>query len=347
MRRLWVFFWCVGAVPASAQVCGNGVLEGDEYCEVDPRGGYYFNVSGLDCRDLGFDYCTLGCVGCEMHAPDGAPLGRDTLRPMSEGYIHGYSEEERRRLVAQAELWRERFLVPGLDYRAGEKLLEIGCGVGAVLAVLGEHFPGLNLTGVDLVPSQIAAAKDELASRGLRADLRVADAGALPFDDASFDHVYGVWVLEHVREPHPILREVRRVLRPGGTVAFHETDYAMFHVFPDHPDVAYLGEAQRALFRREGDPHVARALGARLVATGFEDVTSGPMGFHYFTGDPELARFTDYLLGFLEPMVPRLAELGFDEARLREGVAAMRALPSLPEASITQFAFRATARAPR
>ncbi|MCB9633564.1 MAG: methyltransferase domain-containing protein [Sandaracinus sp.] len=238
---------------------------------------------------------------------------------MSEGYIHGYSEEERRRLVAQAELWRDRFLVPGLDYRPGEKLLEIGCGVGAVLAVLGEHFPGLNLTGVDLVPSQIAAAKDELASRGLSADLRVADAGALPFDDASFDHVYGVWVLEHVREPHPILREVRRVLRPGGTVAFHETDYAMFHVFPDHPDVAYLGEAQRALFRREGDPHVARALGARLVAAGFEDVASGPMGFHYFTGRPGARALHE-----LPARLPRADGPALGGARLRRGAAARR-----------------------
>ena len=54
-----------------------------------------------------------------------------------------------------------------------------------------------------------------------------------------------------------------------------------------------------------------------------------------------------YLLGFLEPMVPRLAELGFDEARLRRGVDAVRALPTLPEASLTQIAFRASARAPR
>lgn len=262
---------------------------------------------------------------------------------MSDGYIHGFSEDERDRLVAQAELWRDRFLTPGLTYGAGERLLEIGCGVGAVLAVLGETFPGLALTGIDLVPSQIAAARELLASRGVKAELHVADAAKLPFDDASFDHVYGVWVLEHVRDARPILREVHRVLRPGGTVAFHETDYGMFHVHPHHPDVVYLGEAQRALFAREGDPHVARALGARLVSAGFVDVTCVPMGFHYFTGDPELARFVDYLLGFLEPMVPRLAEIGHDEARLRSGIAAMRALATLPEASITQIAFRARA----
>ncbi|MCB9618058.1 MAG: class I SAM-dependent methyltransferase [Sandaracinus sp.] len=263
---------------------------------------------------------------------------------MSEGYIHGYSEEERRRLVAQAELWRDRFLVPGLDYRPGEKLLEIGCGVGAVLAVLGEHFPGLNLTGVDLVPSQIAAAKDELASRGLSADLRVADAAAFAL---------------RRRELRPRLRRLGARARPrpppdpsGGPARASPRRHRRLPRdrlrdvprLPRPPRRGLLGRSPTRALSPRRRPHVARALGARLVAAGFEDVASGPMGFHYFTGDPELARFTNYLLGFLEPMVPRLAELGFEEARLREGVAAMRALPSLPEASVTQFAFRATAR---
>lgn len=268
------------------------------------------------------------------------------LSVMSDGYIHGFSDDERRRLVEQAELWRERLLVPGLDYQPGDRLLEVGCGVGAVLAVLGETFPGVRLTGVDVVPSQIGAARGLLAERGVEASLVVADARALPFEDASFDHAYGVWVLEHIRDGARVLRELRRVLRPGGTVALHETDYAMFHVFPNDPDIVYLGEAQVALFREQGDPHVARALGARLVASGFEQVVCRPMGFHYFTGDPELDRFSNYLLGFLEPMVSQLAARGFDETRLRRGVDAMRALPALQEASLTQIAFRATARRP-
>ncbi|MBX3249603.1 MAG: methyltransferase domain-containing protein [Myxococcales bacterium] len=269
---------------------------------------------------------------------------------MSQGYIHGYTDEETSRLVQQAEVWRERLLTPGLAYGAGERLLEIGCGVGAVLGVLGESFAGLELAGVDVVPSQIDAAEAHLAARGLRADLRVADAASLPWPDASFDHVYGIWILEHVRDPRPLLAEARRVLRPRGTITLHETDYAMFHVFPPDEDAAYLGEAQRALFVAEGNPHAGRALGALLARAGFSDVSARPMGTHHFTGSPaqteELARFAEYLLGFMEPMVPRLVELGFDEERLRRGVAAVRALPGLPEASLTQVVFRATGLAP-
>lgn len=51
--------------PQARAVCGDGVLDGAEVCDVDPvRGGFQFNVTGLDCTDFGFDYGTLGCVDC-------------------------------------------------------------------------------------------------------------------------------------------------------------------------------------------------------------------------------------------------------------------------------------------
>jgi cyclopropane fatty-acyl-phospholipid synthase-like methyltransferase len=70
-------------------------------------------------------------------------------------YIHGYSDTEQERLIQQAEYWREKLILKDLDYQAGEKLLEIGCGAGAVLGILGQTFPGLKLAGIDLEQKQI------------------------------------------------------------------------------------------------------------------------------------------------------------------------------------------------
>jgi SAM-dependent methyltransferase len=261
-------------------------------------------------------------------------------------YIHGYSPEEQQRLVDQAEFWRDTLILRDLDYKAGQRLLDVGCGAGAVLGVLGSAFPTLQLAGIDVRPEQIGYAREHLARLGHpSADLRVGDATALPWPDGSFDHVYMMWFLEHVPDPRPFLAEARRVLRPGGTITINETDYDLARAFPEHEDIAHLIAAERALFARNGNPAIGRSLGALLSGAGFQQVRSGPIGFNRGTDDrPRLRGFVDYLLGFLDPMIPVLAEeLDLDAGRLRAGAAALRALPDLPEASFTQIVFRAAA----
>ena len=53
------------------------------------------------------------------------------------GYVHGYATPEQQRLIEQAEHWRDRLIRDGTTLEPGARLLEVGCGVGAVLAVLG------------------------------------------------------------------------------------------------------------------------------------------------------------------------------------------------------------------
>jgi SAM-dependent methyltransferase len=261
-------------------------------------------------------------------------------------YIHGHGAEEQRRLIAQAEYWRDSLIVPDLSFAAGQRLLDVGCGVGAVLGVIASAFPGLELCGIDRAEAQIAAAREHLASLGVACDLRVGDASRLPWPDGAFDHVYMMWFLEHVEDPRPFLAEARRVLAPGGTITINETDYSMLHVWPPSVDVEYLAAGQRALFQGAGNPMVGRALGALLGSTGFDHVRSAPIGFHHFTGagQPGLRALVDYLLGFLEPMVPRMVAVGFDAERLRSAVDVFRRYPDRAEASVTQIVFRATAR---
>ncbi len=98
-------------------------------------------------------------------------------------------------------------------------ILEIGIGTGTNLAI---YSPGTVVHGIDVSAAalRLAARRASLAAR--RVTLVEGDAAALPFDDASFDTVVATFVLCSVGNVDQSLREIRRVLRPGGTVRLLE-----------------------------------------------------------------------------------------------------------------------------
>lgn len=96
-----------------------------------------------------------------------------------------------------------------LDLPPHPRILDAGCGAGGVLADLARRG---DACGVDVDEHALAAAR----ARGL--PVKSARASALPFDDASFDLVCCLDVLEHVEDDGAVLRELRRVTRPHGTL---------------------------------------------------------------------------------------------------------------------------------
>jgi ubiquinone/menaquinone biosynthesis C-methylase UbiE len=108
---------------------------------------------------------------------------------------------------AFAQLWR-RYRQPKTHY----KVLDVGCGTGGLLGYLVKQVPMLPV-GIDL----FAGALPYCCRRGLNA-VSVANATALPFDDALFDFVVTQDVIEHVEEDHIALIEIHRVCAPGGLV---------------------------------------------------------------------------------------------------------------------------------
>jgi SAM-dependent methyltransferase len=98
----------------------------------------------------------------------------------------------------------------------GEKVLEIGCGTGADLLQFAKH--GAIATGVDLTARHVDLARKRV---GDLAVVHQADMRHLPFEDESFDYVYSHGVLHHSDEPENVVREMFRVLRPGGRFNVH------------------------------------------------------------------------------------------------------------------------------
>jgi SAM-dependent methyltransferase len=145
---------------------------------------------------------------------------RDFWNTESCGERYAISEDVARALAEQSKTRYE--LEPYLPLFArfeeghGRDVLEIGVGMGADHLEWRRHNPR-RLTGVDLTSRAVNFTRARFEAAGLQADVRVADAETLPFEDASFDIVYSWGVLHHSPNTKAAIAEVRRVLRPGGT----------------------------------------------------------------------------------------------------------------------------------
>lgn len=256
---------------------------------------------------------------------------------MTEGYVHGFETEEQERLLAQAEHWRDELILPGTTLEPGTRLLEVGTGVGAVLGILGQSFPGVVLSGVDFEERQLETARRHLASLGVDADLRQADALDLPFEDGSFDHVWMMWVLEHVADPVGALREARRVLVPGGGITAIEVDYSTAWASPATDALAAMLGAVRQTMDASGRSDAGTRLPGWLEEAGFHDVDPGERRLRY-SGD-ELERQVPYVVEVIESTL-------MEPADVRDrGLADLRALPEAPDAALGWNVHKAQARA--
>jgi len=106
--------------------------------------------------------------------------------------------------------------VAGFD---GRRVLDFGCGPGHDLVGFGVYSKPVALAGVDVSAASVREARVRLALHGIDADVQRLEPGqSLPFENASFDHIHSSGVLHHVEDPLSALRELKRVLQPGGTV---------------------------------------------------------------------------------------------------------------------------------
>ncbi len=116
--------------------------------------------------------------------------------------------------LGQDPRWR-RFLVSRVDAGPGDTVLDVATGAGAVAREL-IRANGCAVVGLDQSPEMLAEAR-----RRLGPDVRLVEASAeeLPFEDASFDALTFTYLLRYVGDPAATLRELARVVRPGGTIA--------------------------------------------------------------------------------------------------------------------------------
>jgi SAM-dependent methyltransferase len=165
------------------------------------------------------------------------------------------------RYLQQAAWTRDlrAYLFKKAGLASARRVLEVGCGTGAILRELQTPAPP---HGLDLNPSALTQAFVNAPA----ASLTCADGMATPFPDSSFDIVFCHYYLLWVKDPLQALMEMKRVTKPGGHIlALAEPDY---YARVDKPDMLRpLGEWQTDALKRQGaDP----GFGARLAETFFQ-----------------------------------------------------------------------------
>jgi len=118
-------------------------------------------------------------------------------------------------------LWRRK-VVRLAEFKSGMKLMDLCTGTGDLLLATHRTCPQCDLTGLDLTQAMLDLAKKKLALRGITAELICGDAVVVPVADQAFDRVTIGFGLRNIEDPMQGLKEMCRILKPGGKVLILE-----------------------------------------------------------------------------------------------------------------------------
>lgn len=256
------------------------------------------------------------------------------MTEQAETYTLGYEEWTRGWMKARTASSHASFLIPHL--RAGMSLLDCGCGPGSITLDLAELLAPGEVIGIDREPGQVEAARAASRERGTgNVTFEVGDAYALPFPDAQFDAVFGHALLMHLRRPLAALKEMRRVLKPGGLAGVSDPDYGGWLYAPGTPLLDELNRLfLRVLEHNGGSPYCGRDLRGMLLKAGFarSEGYVSVMGYGTDGATRTPAEVTEHYVrapAFVEAAV---GQGWADAARLDEMCAELRAWAERPDA---------------
>lgn len=181
-----------------------------------------------------------------------------------------------RNLMAQAEaIWpQEEPIFARHPPVEGARVLDAGCGTGEITARLATLYSGASFVGVDLEEPHLGRARARCAAFGSRVRFERADVLALPFEDRAFDLAVSRHVLQALPDAKRALREMLRVLRPGGRVHLIAEDYGMLWCYPTALDSDGFWQRIPPLYAKGVgcDLHVGRKMFTHLTELGMRDI---------------------------------------------------------------------------
>jgi ubiquinone/menaquinone biosynthesis C-methylase UbiE len=192
-------------------------------------------------------------------------------------------------------------------------VLDVGCGPGSITVDLARLVPHGRVMGVEYVPEPLEQARALASSQGItNISFRVGDIHSLTFSDNSFDIAHAHQVLQHVADPIQALREMRRVVKPGGIVACRESASMAWYPESERVD-AWDKLSTRMRYAKGGNPNPGSYIHVWAKRAGFtgSNITKSASSWCFSSDDER-----EYWGGSMEE---RAKSSGFTKMAVDEG----------------------------
>ena len=236
------------------------------------------------------------------------------------GFFVQLLDSTRAALLERARSSPTEFFAP-LDVRPGHRVLDVGCGTGDFLRLLGPLAAPGSAVGIDLSETMIAEARRRTSSGPSNVSFQVGNALDLPFESGSIDRLTATQVLLHIPDSAAAIAEMWRVLAPEGMVAFGEFDWGTIAVECTNRELGRRFTRLACDELRNGV--IVRELPWRLRNVGFDRIrvvpevqlSLNPDAFHRWFIEPSMTHFkriggfsTDEVEFFLGDMQQRATQ---------------------------------------
>ena len=236
----------------------------------------------------------------------------------SSQYLHGTRPDEQRRLSLLNDLLNAGSLRE-MRLKGAERILDVGSGLGQLSRAMA-RVAGARVIGVERSAEQIVEAERQAAQAGEAGlvEFRQGDALRLPLRDeewGTFDIAHTRFLLEHLREPLPVVQAMSRAVRPGGRIILEDDDHDLMRLWPEPPGFTSLWQAyQRGYEYLGNDPQVGRRLVSLLVEAGAETARNVFVFFGSCAGEAHFQYYVENLIGVINGARGTVVEAGLLDA---------------------------------
>ncbi|MBL6444841.1 class I SAM-dependent methyltransferase [Fulvivirga sp. 29W222] len=175
----------------------------------------------------------------------------------------------------------ENFILPYLKEETTAKMVDIGCGAGAITSALAKKFTNASIKGVDLSADRLANAREKCAYIG-NAEFVQGSIYEIPLKDNSADFLYTRFLLEYLKDPVSGIKEMHRVCKKNGLVMLQDLDGQLLFHYPE--TIENLDKVLNGLSKTGFDPMIGRKLLHYGLLAGFELEHIDIRPYHFIVG---------------------------------------------------------------